>query len=384
MRRQQAKNKKVIISVTNDLVADNRVHKVSTSLTNAGYNVLLIGRKRKNSKEINRIYTTKRLKLLFNSKAVFYAEYNIRLFLYLIFHKADILLSNDTDSLPANYYASKLKNIPLVFDAHELFPEVPELINRPGIQKIWRKIEDKFIPKVNNSYTVCQSIADYYNHRYKINMQVVRNFPICRTNDSITKNESSKTNIRDKHDKNTKILLYQGAVNVGRGLEYIIDALPYLENVIFYIVGDGDIVDNIKQRAAKRDVANRVFFTGRISLDDLSDITKQADLGINIIENKGLSYYYALPNRIGDFAQAGLPFLTVGFPEMKRIVDDYNIGEIINDLAPQHLANTINKALEKWSKMDKIKKNTLFEKAKTELCWQKEETVLISIFNSIG
>jgi hypothetical protein len=119
--------KRIILSVTNDLCSDRRVLKVAHTCCHNGYDVLLVGRKLKKSPPLNLPFKSKRLRLCFNRSAFFYAEYNLRLFFLLLFSKVDILLSNDTDTLLANYLASKIRRKKLVFDAHEIFPEVPEL-----------------------------------------------------------------------------------------------------------------------------------------------------------------------------------------------------------------------------------------------------------------
>ena len=134
-------HKKVIISVTNDLVSDQRVHKVATSLMKFNYDVLLVGRKLIESLPVNRYYKTKRMRLIFRRSALFYAAYNFRLFCLLLFRKVDILLSNDLDTLPANYMISKLRNKTLIYDSHEYFTEVPELISRPRTRSFWLKLE---------------------------------------------------------------------------------------------------------------------------------------------------------------------------------------------------------------------------------------------------
>ena len=136
-----AYKKRIIISVTNDLVVDHRVHKVATILMKNNYKVLLIGTKNKKSQPISRDYSTKRFQMIFHKKFLFYAEYNIRLFFYLLFTSTDIFLANDTDTLMANFFASFIRRKKLVFDAHEMFPEVPEVINRKIVKNFWTKIK---------------------------------------------------------------------------------------------------------------------------------------------------------------------------------------------------------------------------------------------------
>ena len=123
--------KRIIISVTNDLVSDQRVNKVANTLSNAGFSVLLVGRRFSESVKLSpRNYSTYRLKMFFQKGFLFYLEYNIRLCLFLLTKKSDILLSNDLDTLCANYFVSKIRKIKLVYDSHELFTELPELIGR--------------------------------------------------------------------------------------------------------------------------------------------------------------------------------------------------------------------------------------------------------------
>ena len=359
---------RITVSVTNDLVTDQRVHKVCTTLSKNGYEVKLVGRKFRSSKKIERNYQTYQMRLFFNRSFLFYAEYNIRLFFYLLFDRTDVFLSNDTDSLPANYLAAKIRRKPIVFDAHEMFPEVPEVTNRKFVKKFWTKIEDLIFPKLRHSYTVCQSIADIYNSKYQMNMQVVRNIPFAQS----TKKAQSPIDSKGK-----KVLLYQGAVNVGRGIEWIIDAMPYLDGFIFYVVGDGDKLEELQEYVKHNQLTEKVIFTGRIPMEELAAYTACADIGINLLENKGLNYYYSLPNRIFDYIRAEIPVLASDFPEIRKIVVHYQIGRLIDQYEPEFLAETIQQ-------MAKQKKDTIgFAKANHELTWENESVQLFDIFNNI-
>jgi glycosyltransferase involved in cell wall biosynthesis len=370
---------KITVSVTNDLVTDQRVHKVCTTLTLNGYEVKLVGRKFRNSRPLERIYPTDRLRLFFNRSALFYAEYNIRLFFYLLFDKTDLYLSNDTDSLPANYLASKIRRKPLVFDAHEMFPETPEVANRKWVKAVWTKIEAVLFPKLENAYTVCRSIADIYNNKYGIGMQVVRNIPAARQYEDIKmqSREENKNNtgcLRDISSScSQKIILYQGAVNVGRGIERIIDAMPYLDDFVFYVVGDGDILQKLKEWVNHLNLNNKVIFTGRVPFDELPAYTACADIGINLLENNGLSYYYSLPNRIFDYMRMHVPVLASDFPEIRQIVAHYGIGTLVSRYEPQFLAETIKQMLARE------KNEAGFAAANTELSWENESEILLQV-----
>lgn len=358
--------KRIIISVSSDLATDQRVQKVANTCHNNGYEVVLIGRKMKNSLPVSFSYKHKRFKLLFTKSALFYAEYNIRLFLYLLFAKTNILLSNDTDTLLANYLVSKIRKMKLIFDAHELFPEVPELSNRPFVKQFWTKIEDRIFPKLKYSYTVCQSIADYYKNKYNLDMKVIRNVPYYQKNQSKRENKEQKT------------IIYQGALNVGRGLEWIIPAMKYIDDTQLVIVGDGDIKKDLMKLTNKLSLNGKIQFLDKVLPNELKNLSLQADIGLCLLENRGLSYYYSLPNRIFDYIQAGIPVIATDFPEIRKIVETYKTGILIDQYDKRYLAKVINEML-----------NNNFETGHFDdlskiFCWENEEKVLLKILNEIN
>ncbi len=362
---------KIIVSVTSDLVSDNRVHKYCTTLHNMGFEVLLIGRKFKNSLPVqNRPYPTKRFSLIFNKGPLFYAELNYRLYLFLLLSKADVLLANDLDTLAANFLASKVKKIPLVYDSHEYFTEVPELVHRPKVKRIWEWLEQKMLPQIHYATTVCQSIANIYNQKYGTQFRVVRNLPVA-----------SETPVRTEKDSNTeKIVLYQGALNIGRGLEQAILAMKHVKNARLVLAGDGDIRKQLEAMVQKENLQNKVSFTGRLSIEELKTLTPTADLGLSIEEDLGLNYRFALPNKLFDYIQAQVPVLVTNLPEMAAIVQQYKVGEITDSLEPETLAGKISDCLENAEKRKAWLQN--LPKAASELTWENEEGVIREFFGN--
>lgn len=363
--------KRIIVSVTNDLVTDNRISRVCDSLADMGFEIHLVGRLRKRSPQIEpRSYNTRRMKLFFEKESLFYAEYNVRLFLLLLFSKFDILLANDLDTLPANYIVSLIRKKPLVYDSHEFFTEVPELIGRRRIRKIWLGIEKKILPKLKYAYTVSESIANALKDRYGTSFRVVRNFPELQA--------ASGASDTCPEESKEKIILYQGALNEGRGLEHAIVAMKYIDDAKLVIAGEGDIEDRLKKLVMDEKLEQKVEFKGRLSPGKLINITRKAHLGISIEEDRGLNYRYALPNKLFDYIHANLPVLVSDLPEMVKIVSEWQIGLITPSHEPNVLAGMIREALlnnklrEEWSEN--------LKKAASVLNWNLEEKKLKEIF----
>jgi len=360
--------KRVLVSVTNDLSTDQRVHRVCTTLTNSNFKVLLVGRKLQNSLPLNRLYKTKRMSLLFNKGFLFYTEYNVRLFFYLLFNKKDILLANDADTLIPNYLVSKLQNKPLIFDSHELFSEVPELFFRPRVKSIWLKIENTVIPRIKIGYTVSDSIALYYKNLYNVTFEVIRNVPLQ------TKNNTPVASIK----LNNNAILYQGAINTGRGLELMIKAMQFVDNGTFYIIGEGMLLNKLKQKVSKLNLTEKVIFLGTIDPSELKSITIQAAVGISLEEDLGLNYRYALPNKLFDYIQAEIPVLVSNLPEMAQLVKQYNVGEVITNRAPNRIANMVE-----YMFLNKNIYKKHLKKAALELCWEQEELKFKKLIHKI-
>ena len=362
--------KRIIISVTSDLCTDQRVHKTAITLQQMGFEVLLLGRMLHDSLPIERTYKYKRLSLIFKKEVWFYIEYNIRLFFFLLFSRSDLYLANDLDTLLPNFLISKLKSKPLVYDSHEMFCEGPELQGRKFVQSVWRTIEKWILPKLKHTYTVSQSIADNYNKQYNTNFQIIRNIPKLE----VKRKKVEKLQFNDK-----KIILYQGVMNPGRGLKEIITAMPFIDSAVLLIIGFGKVEDELKELVVKIGVEDKVFFFGKVSFEYLFFYTKQADIGLLLERPLGLSFKYALPNKLFDYIHAELPIIASPLLEIKRIMDENEIGVIIENYNPKYLADIINIMLNNLEKRKVWKAN--MAKVKQELNWEKESEKLNKIFS---
>jgi len=359
--------KRILISVTNDLTTDQRVEKTCEVLSEIGYDVLLVGRKLKKSLPIQRNYETIRFRLLFNKGFLFYAEFNIRLFIFLLFTKKDLLFSNDLDTLLPNYIIGKLQNKKLVFDSHELFSEIPELVNKQQVKKVWLFLEKTIIPKLQTVITVSDSIKKHYQNLYGISAIVIRNIPKIE-------HINQKNFEIDAEEK--KVILYQGSVNIGRGIELMIDTMALLDEYLFIVIGDGDILEQLKEKVSNLSLHDKVKFIGKKTPEELKELTPNATIGMSLEEDLGLNYRYALPNKIFDYLHANVPVIVADLPEMRNLIKKHPIGEILTERTHKILAKTI-------INMTSISYEKELKTAKKELNWSEEKEKLISIFSKL-
>lgn len=334
-----------------------------------GFDVLLIGRLLPNSSPIDRSYATKRFKLLFKKKAFFYFEYNFRLFLFLLFNKADLLIANDIDTALANHAIQKIKKTPLIIDCHEYFCGVPELLGRTRTIRIWKRIEKAALTYATQVITVNDSIAALLSKEYQIEVKVIKNVPSRK----IIEDEVKISNSFFPY------IIYQGAVNIDRGIEEMIEAMQFLPDYHFVIAGKGDILQKLQQYVATLAWKDTIIFLGSLSPEKLRSFTRQAVLGVSMEKDTCINYHYCLPNKLFDYIQSGIPVLVSDLPEMRQIVERYQVGEYIGAHDSRILADKIKSMLDDSDKIDYYRQQTI--EAAKELCWEKESKLLENIFS---
>jgi glycosyltransferase involved in cell wall biosynthesis len=331
-------NQKVIVSVSSDLVTDNRVHRACSVLHDLGMDVLLIGRKKKSSPALNnRKYQTKRLNLLFEKGPLFYAELNIRLFFVLLYKRKALLYANDLDTLLPNFLVSKLSGTKIIYDSHELFTESPELIHRKRTQGIWLRIEKMIFPKLTHIITVNDSIAQAYKNLYQKDLLVIRNIP--------TKYHSGKrlSKVELIIPENSFLIIIQGSgLNVERGIEEAVLAMKQLENVTLMLVGDGDVMPVVKELIQIHRLEDKVKIFGRRPYEEMMQFTMHADLGLTLDKPLSKNYEFSLPNKVFDYMHAGTPILASKLVEIERVIRTHQIGTILSEVSPDAIAAAIN------------------------------------------
>ena len=366
--------KKIIVSVISDLVTDQRVQKECNTFHKMGYEILLIGRKSNRKFLLNQLpYKTIRFYNLFKRGPLMYLVFNLQLFFYLLFKKTDVLWANDLDTLLPNYWISRLKNIRLVYDSHEYFTES---VYKKSSKKIWKKLEEFLFPKLKNVITVNDSIKKVYEKKYRVPITVIRNVPY-----QFVKKRSDK-NILLPKDK--RILIIQGmGLNENRGAEEAVEMMQFLpEDFMLYFIGRGTILNKLKQMVSELKLESKITFVDAVPYEQMMEYTRQGFLGL-IFEKIDVSdeHRFSLSNKFFDYLHAGIPVLSSEAPEIKRIIQKYNVGDFIVSFDPKEIAQKIISVSNDQISYERWKRNTAA--ASAEFNWENEEIVLIDFMNHL-
>jgi glycosyltransferase involved in cell wall biosynthesis len=287
-------------------------------------------------------------------------------------------LSVDVDTLPALRLASFLKGKPLWFDAHEWFTEVPELLNRPITRNIWKLIIHIFLSGKVQCYTVGPELASRLTKSWGKPFEVLRNMPNLQVR---SLGNSNQELVESHHDLHAIVpglegpyLLYQGALNMGRGLEPLLEAaalgLPYP----LVIAGSGDLEGLIQTFVKDRKLDNKVMLTGPLNPQKLLLLTKNAFLGFNLLETQSQSYYYSLANKFFDYVQAGLPQVCIDYPEYRHHMALHRVGWLIENTNPESIVQYCKQIVGDPDQYRVIRENC--HHAAVDWNWDKESAAL--------
>lgn len=367
--------KQIVISATSDIVTDQRVGKVAQTLHDAGYGVTVVGREKRDSLPMPATpYRVVRLQLRYEAGPQFYAEFNLRLFHFLLRQRVDVLNANDLDTLLANYCAAVLKRVPIVYDSHEYFTGVPEIQNRPPVKRAWETIERLIFPRLQHVFTVNESIARLYRDQYGKEVRVLKNLP--RRSRPVTRTSRGALGLPEDRF----IVILQGAgINVDRGAEEAVEAMRHVEGALLLIVGSGDIIPQLRQRVSGDPVLEeRVRILGRRPWDELMQLTAAADLGLTLDKDTNINYRYSLPNKLFDYIKAGTPVLASRLVEIEKVVTGYDIGTTVDSHDPHEIARVLRGIMADEPRRARWRRN--LPVASGELCWENQEEELLSVY----
>ena len=373
--------RRAIVAVTNDLVTDNRVDRTCRVLQELGYAVELVGRELGDGPALERPYATRRFRRWFRTGALFYAAYNLRLFIHLLCTRSTLIVANDLDTLLACYCAARLKGTTLVYDTHEYFTEVPELVHRPRIRAVWLTIERWIFPRLRTVITVNDSIALAYMQRYPKRacggVQVVRNIPMPRELGPLRSRRELGIG------ENAFVLVLQGSgINVDRGGEEAVLAMKELPTCELLVIGGGDAWPVLQRLVREHGLQERVRLIDRLPYVEMMQYTRNADLGLTLDKDTNLNYRFSLPNKLFDTLYAGIPVLATELPEVAAIVRGFDAGVLIPAPTPAAIASAVQQLVADPLRCAALRQNAKF--AAASLDGELERQALKALLQALG
>lgn len=370
----------MLIATTNDQWQDQRMQRWCQTLVRCGWKVHWIGvcRRRLVPLQSTESICYERIQVTPSRGFLFYAFFNLQLLRKAITLPVHAYLSVDADTLPALRIASWIRKKQLWFDAHEWFTEVPELRNRPLTRACWLAIIRIFLRGHIRCYTVGHEIAIRLERHWLRPFGVLRNMPSTKDQRldilGSRSNQSSPSLHTIIPGLKEPYLLYQGALNIGRGLKELIQAaalgLPYP----LVIAGSGDMDNELAELVQRENLEHKVLLIGPQDPNTLEIITRHAFLGFNLLETTSLSYYFSLANKFFDYVHAGLPQVCIDFPEYRHHMALHRVGWLIENTEPAQIAKLCHAIALDSVTYQNIQDNC--RKAAEQWTWEQESSDL--------
>ena len=365
------KTKSIVIIFLGDFNYDARCINMMHSLIKENYSVTFIGTHEKiietnQFKNIN----FHRIKLTMG-KVFKYLEFYLKTRRYLNNKHFDVAISADLYSLASS---CSLKKTKIIYDCREIYTDLAALEYKPLYKRITFHYENNFLKFVNNIITTASSdeilLKGKYAHHSHLMWSQIYNYPM-KPNSNLNKiNLKNKFNINDNHT----LIVYQGVIQKYRGIGQLIKLIKSSSNLTAIIIGDGEAKDIYVNQAEEYNVLDRVKFIGKVPYLHLLDYTAACDIGWLVIKAHGISNQLALPNKLFEYALMGLPVISSSLKNMKNVIDEYNLGFIVNE-------NNTHEQLEAIKNINDRDFINIKKSIETNFTWISQHKNLITIIN---
>jgi glycosyltransferase involved in cell wall biosynthesis len=260
-----------------------------------------------------------------------------------------------------------------IYDAREIYTALGPNRNQPLKQQVISAIESFFIKRFDKVITTGELDSKFLVQEYEIaTPPVLMNLPPyqeVKPNNRLRK--------RFKIPSNHTVLVYQGMIYKGRGVDRIVSVLPHLRNVTLVAIGSGGGVEVARNQADQLGVANRFHILNPVPYDELLNWTASADIGICFFEPLTLSLKYALPNKLFEYAMAGIPVLATALPQIKPLLEKVPAGDLVD---PSISERALSQALENMiCRVENNVYNDPVKRMREQYHWEAQESTIINI-----
>jgi glycosyltransferase involved in cell wall biosynthesis len=288
----------------------------------------------------------------------------------------EIYHSNDLNTLPQGWICAKflrLKKKKLVYDSHEV------QTSRTGYGKNVYYIEKFFIKRIDSFINENKTRAEYTAKLYSIEVpKVIHNYPFYKEVKQIQKVDLHEMLGIDKEEP---ILLYQGGIQTGRGLDKLIEAVPMFKRGILVLLGDGRIKSDLLRRVEEKGLQDKVRFVPKVPVEELPNYTVNAYLGFQVLNNVCFNHYSASSNKLFEYIMAEVPVIACSFPEIQRAVEEGKVGICVDSHDPKSIAEGVNRLLDNRQLRDEMSKNCI--NARLKYNWENEKKLFLNIYEGL-
>jgi glycosyltransferase involved in cell wall biosynthesis len=244
--------------------------------------------------------------------------------------------------------AAKLIQAKLVYDAHELI--IPECgVKMSPRRRFWYLLERLTVGHADLVIAANAERAGQMATHYGLRQvpEVMRNIPPMANQSFNPAKLIQEYPVLTREKRDEKILIYQGDVSLSRGIGRFLEALEYLPSCYRLIVaGGGPDLDKLRAMGQRYTKENRFLAPGRIENKQLPSITAQADVGIVCYPYEGLNNIYCAPNKLFEYAQAGVPVVATDQPPLRKAFETFKIGELVGEKdSPEQIALILQKVM---------------------------------------
>lgn len=287
----------------------------------------------------------------------------------------DVVHCNDLNSLLAGFMLKRRLDIPLAYDAHEVYPEqFPPHRRSATWHSFYSELERRLLPHTDFRMTVCDSIGDHYVERHASAPWVtVRNTP----SRALLPPESVLSRRNEP-----RVALYHGAYFEHRGLDEVIRAAPTVDGVRFVFRGMGYHEPALRALAERMGVSGRVEFAAPVPMTELVPLAARCDVGLNPFISNCLNTQFALPNKFFEYMMAGLALASSDLVEMRRLTKQLDIGILFDSESPEAIAGGLRNVLADPHGLDTLRRNA-YLRARDEYNWETEQERMLRAYQPL-
>ncbi|MEJ5287393.1 MAG: glycosyltransferase [Bacteroidota bacterium] len=290
---------------------------------------------------------------------------------FLEFVVPKYVLCSDVYSLPLGVKFKKKYNAKLIYDSREIYSALASLNEKPFKQFVLKYFERINVKNVDAIIVTGDLDKEYLSKLFpKKRIEVVYNYP--KKIDTL-----KPVDLRKKFGLSEKNILaiYQGVLLKGRGIELCVSSLKYAEELHLIIAGSGSMEKEYQDLAKNLALDERVHFLGQIPYEKLLQYTSGCDVGLCLIEPISFSYKLALPNKLFEYVQAGIPVLATNLPAISRVFKSFRIGELVEpNVTPKDLSEAIVSVAS-----NKEQYRMELEKCSELFVWEQQEKIIMDL-----